>query len=61
MNDVPNSCPITFSIGGREYLAVVVGSGGAITQTFPALVPEIQLPPDHGAAIWVFALPEKKK
>jgi alcohol dehydrogenase (cytochrome c) len=60
MNDVPNSCPITFRVGGNEYLGVVVGSGGAITQTFPALVPEIQLPPDHGAAIWVFELPEKK-
>jgi alcohol dehydrogenase (cytochrome c) len=60
MNDVPNSCPITFSVGGKEYLGVVVGSGGAITGTFPALVPEIQVPPDHGAAIWVFELPEKK-
>ena len=59
MNDVPNSCPITFSVGGKEYLGVVVGSGGAITGTFPALVPEIQNPPDHGAAIWVFELPDK--
>jgi alcohol dehydrogenase (cytochrome c) len=59
MNDVPNSCPITFSVGGKEYLGVVVGSGGAITQTFPALVPEIENPPDHGAAIWVFELPDK--
>ncbi len=58
MNDVPDSCPITFSVGGKEYLGVVVGSGGAITQTFPALVPEIQNPPDHGAAIWVFELPD---
>jgi hypothetical protein len=24
------------------------------------LVPEIHLPPDHGAEIWVFELPEKK-
>ena len=60
MNDVPNSCPITFSVGGKEYLGVVVGSGGAITQTFPALVPEIQNPPDHGAAVWVFELPDKR-
>jgi alcohol dehydrogenase (cytochrome c) len=60
MNDVPNSCPITFSVGGKEYLGVVVGSGGAITQTFPALVPEIRLPPDHGAAVWVFELPDKR-
>ena len=28
--------------------------------TFPVLVPEIQNPPDHGAAIWVFELPEKR-
>jgi hypothetical protein len=32
----------------------VVGSSPA---TWPALVPEIQNPPDHGAAIWVFELP----
>jgi alcohol dehydrogenase (cytochrome c) len=60
LNDVPNSCPITFTVAGKEYLAVVVGSGGAITGTFPALVPEIVNPPDHGAAIWVFELPQKR-
>ena len=27
--------------------------------TFPALVPEIRNPPDRGAAVWVFALPER--
>ncbi len=60
LNDMPSSCPITFSVNGQEYLAVVVGAGGAQSVTFPVLVPEIQLPPDHGAAVWVFALPEKR-
>ena len=60
LNDMPSSCPITFSVDGKEYLAVVVGAGGAQSFTFPVLVPEIHLPPDHGAAIWVFELPEKK-
>jgi alcohol dehydrogenase (cytochrome c) len=59
MNDVPSSCPITYSVDGRQYLAVVVGNGGAQTVTFPVLVPEIQNPPDHGAAVWVFELPSK--
>ena len=60
LNDVPNSCPITYSVNGRQYVAVVVGEGGPMTATYPVLVPEIQNPPDHESAIWVFALPEKK-
>jgi alcohol dehydrogenase (cytochrome c) len=60
MNDVPSSAPITYSVEGKQYVAVVVGNGGAQTATFPVLVPEIQNPPEHGAAIWVFELPEGK-
>jgi alcohol dehydrogenase (cytochrome c) len=60
LNDVPNSCPITYSVHGRQYVAMVVGSGGPLTGTFPVLVPEIQNPPDHGAEVWVFELPEGK-
>jgi alcohol dehydrogenase (cytochrome c) len=60
LNDMPSSCPIAFLVNGKEYLAVVVGAGGAQSVTFPVLVPEIRLPPDHGAEIWVFELPEKK-
>jgi alcohol dehydrogenase (cytochrome c) len=59
LNDVPDSCPITYTVDGKQYVAVVVGSGGPITGTYPVLVPEIQDPPDHGAEIWVFELPEK--
>jgi alcohol dehydrogenase (cytochrome c) len=59
MNDVPSSCPITYSVNGKQYVAVVVGNGGAQTATFPVLVPEIENPPDRGAAVWVFELPEK--
>ncbi|MEP7306599.1 MAG: PQQ-binding-like beta-propeller repeat protein [Acidobacteriota bacterium] len=59
LNDVPNSAPISYSIGGRQYVAVVVGNGGAQAATFPGLVPEIRNPPDRGAAIWVFQLPDR--
>jgi alcohol dehydrogenase (cytochrome c) len=57
LNDVPSSCPITYSVNGKQYIAVVVGNGGAHAATWPLLVPEIQNPPDHGAALWVFELP----
>jgi alcohol dehydrogenase (cytochrome c) len=60
LNDMPNSCPISYSVKRKQYIAVVVGSGGAISATFPVLVPEIQLPPDHGAAVWVFELSDKR-
>jgi len=60
LNDVPSSCPITYTVEGKQYIAVVVGNGGAQAATFPVLVPEIQNPPDRGAAIWVFELPEKR-
>lgn len=60
LNDVPNSCPITYSIRGKQYVAMVVGSGGPETLTYTALVPEIRNPPEHGAAVWVFELPTKE-
>lgn len=59
LDDVPTAAPITYSVNGRQYLAVVVGNGNAHASSWPPLVPEIHNPPDHGAAIWVFELPEK--
>ena len=61
LNDVPSSAPISYSVNGKQYVAMVVGNGGAQAATWPALVPEIQNPPDHGAAIWVFELPAAAK
>ena len=59
LNDVPSSHPITYSVNGKQYLAVVVGNGGPQATSWNALVPEIQNPPDRGAAIFVFELPGK--
>jgi alcohol dehydrogenase (cytochrome c) len=59
LNDVPNSAPISYQVNGKQYIAVVTGSGGPQSATFPALVPEIQNPPDHGSSIWVFELPDR--
>ena len=59
LNDVPSSCPITYSVNGKQYVAVVVGNGGAHAITWPPLVPEIKNPSGGGAELWVFELPGK--
>ena len=57
LNDVSSSSPITFSLDGKQYVAIVTGQGGFHAASSRALVPELKSPPDRGAAIWVFALP----
>jgi alcohol dehydrogenase (cytochrome c) len=56
LNDVPSNAPISYSVNGRQYIAIGVGNGGPQSVTFPPLVPEIQNT-DHAAAIWVFQAP----
>ena len=50
--------PITYAVGGRQYLAVPVGTGGGQwVTTIPAeLTPEKKIAPG-GNAMFVFALP----
>jgi alcohol dehydrogenase (cytochrome c) len=57
LTDVPSSAPISYVAQGRQYVAMVVGFGGAQALTFPVLVPEIKLPPTRSSAIAVFTLP----
>ena len=57
--DVPSAAPITYSVNGRQYVAMVVGYGSPQTMTFPMLTPEIDLPIMRSAAIAVFALPQR--
>jgi alcohol dehydrogenase (cytochrome c) len=50
--------PITFSVDGRQYVAVTTGLGGGSPRLVPSLVtPEIRVP-TTGQALYVFALPE---
>ena len=55
---VPNSAPISFMAGGKQYIALTVGNGGPLTKAFPMLVPEVKNPPEVSAALYVFELPE---
>ena len=52
--------PLTFSVGGRQFIAVPTGLGGGSPRLVPStLVPEVHYP-SNGNALYVFALPEKK-
>jgi alcohol dehydrogenase (cytochrome c) len=55
LNATPSSTPVTYSVGGQQYVAVVAGGGGAHDVTWPAMTPEIDSPPG-GASLWVFKL-----
>jgi alcohol dehydrogenase (cytochrome c) len=51
----PSSFPITYTAGGKQYVAVVAGGGGAHDITWPAITPEIDNP-ISGTTLQVFAL-----
>jgi len=52
--------PISFSVDGRQYVAVTTGLGGGSPRLVPStLAPEIRVP-TTGQALYVFALPERR-
>ena len=57
LNEVPSSSPISYEVNGRQYVAMIVGSGGYQSTSYGTMVPEIRNPPGRGAALWVFRLP----
>jgi alcohol dehydrogenase (cytochrome c) len=51
--------PVSFSVGGRQYIAVTTGNGGGSPRLGPSIIaPDIR-PSATGNALYVFALPEK--
>ena len=59
LSDVPNTFPITYSVGGKQYVAVATGSGSPYTLSWGTMFPEIQNPQPSAAALWIFALPDR--
>jgi len=52
--------PLTFSFGGKQYIAVSSGLGGGSPRMVPSvLAPDVHYPA-YGNALYVFALPDKK-
>jgi alcohol dehydrogenase (cytochrome c) len=55
---VVNSFPISYSVNGKQYVAVATGNGSGLVKSLGTLATEIRNP-DGGSMLWVFALPEK--
>jgi alcohol dehydrogenase (cytochrome c) len=52
--------PITFTAGGKQYIAVAAGLGGGSPRQVPrTITPDIKHP-NTGNALYVFELPDKK-
>lgn len=58
LTGVPNGSPITYSVDGRQYVAVVTGMGNPLAFGLPNFTPELPVPPVNSSSIYVFALPE---
>jgi alcohol dehydrogenase (cytochrome c) len=52
--------PLTFTVGGKQYLAVTTSNGGGSPRQVPGLIAPDVHPSTTGNALYVFALPDKK-
>jgi alcohol dehydrogenase (cytochrome c) len=57
LNGAVSGRPMTYSVGGRQYLAVGAGGVTQGTQLLTGLTPELDTP-RTGNTLFVFALPE---
>jgi alcohol dehydrogenase (cytochrome c) len=52
--------PLTFSVAGKQYIAVSTGLGGGSPRNVPSILdPDVHYP-SYGNALYVFALPDRK-
>jgi alcohol dehydrogenase (cytochrome c) len=56
-NNIVDSFPITYSVNGKQYVAVTTGRGSGLASGLSTLVPNVRSP--EGSMLWVFALPER--
>ncbi len=57
-NNAINGFPVSYSVGGKQYVAVAVGNGSSQAKSLATLTPELSVP-DGGSVLWVFALPDQ--
>jgi alcohol dehydrogenase (cytochrome c) len=57
LNATPSSYPIAYSLGGKQYVAVVSGGGGPLDASGASLAPEFDNPAG-GTTLWIFKLPD---
>jgi alcohol dehydrogenase (cytochrome c) len=52
--------PLSFSVNGRQYIAVSTGLGGGSPRMVPGILAADVHYPQYGAQLYVFALPDKR-
>jgi alcohol dehydrogenase (cytochrome c) len=52
--------PISFSVDGKQYIAVTTGLGGGSPEDKPMTMQQNVHRPNNGQALYVFALPDSK-
>jgi len=57
LNDAITSYPISYAVDGKQYVAILAGTGGPRIPNLRALTPEINTPRGGGAVMWVFEVP----
>ena len=60
LNDAINAYPISYSVNGKQYVAVAAGFGGPRIANLRQLTTEVNTPRGGGAALWVFELPSAR-
>jgi len=55
---VPNASAITYSVDGKQYVAMVTGAGNPLSTGIPDVIPETQMPSVNSSSVYVFALPD---
>ena len=55
---VPNASAITYSVDGKQYIAMVTGAGNPLSTGIPDVIPETQMPSVNSSSVYVFALPD---
>ena len=60
LNAAPSSSPVTYSVDGTQYIAVVSGGGGPLDAGGTSLAPELDNPAG-GTTLWIFRLPDANK
>ena len=52
--------PVTFTAGGKQYIAVTSGMGGGSPRQVPRTIAPDVRHPNHGNALYVFELPDRR-
>ena len=52
---------MTFTAGGKQYVAVTTGLGGGSPRNVPRMIEPDVRHPQNGNALYVFALPDKSE